>query len=381
MTTLEILQHYWWALISLLGAILVFLMFVQGGQSLLFGTARNESDRTLILNTFGHKWELTFTTLVTFGGAAFAAYPLYYSTSFGGAFWLWMSILLLFVLQAVSYEYRGKIGNLLGARTYEVFLFLNGTLGCILIGVAVGMFFTGGAFTIDKMNLTQASNPIISEWAHPARGLEAIFHPFNLLLGAGVFLAARTLGLLYAMTYIDEPAFVKRCKDELKITGTVFVVGFVAILVYLCLLTGLHANADGSFTPTPHKFFLNFIELGWPIALLLLGVAGVLTGLIRTFLGKEKYNFYLTGFGVILAVWPLLIGAGFNDTAYFASTVAPEDSLSLANSSSSEFTLTVMAYASLAIPFVIAYIVYVWRALTRKKISTQALQGKDTERY
>lgn len=381
MTTLDFLQHYWWALISLLGAILVFLMFVQGGQSLLFGTARNESDRTLILNTFGHKWELTFTTLVTFGGAAFAAYPLFYSTSFGGAFWLWMCILLLFVLQAVSYEYRGKIGNLLGARTYEVFLFLNGTLGCILIGVAVGMFFTGGAFTIDKMNLTHTTYPIISEWAHPARGLEAVFVPFNLLLGVGVFLAARTLGLLYATTYIDEPAFVKRCKDELKITGTVFVLGFVAILVYLSLLTGLRANADGSLTPVAHKFFFNFIELGWPIALLLLGVAGVLAGLVRTFLGKEKYNFYLTGFGVILAVWPLLICAGFNDTAYFASTVAPEDSLTLVNSSSSEFTLTVMAYASLAIPFVIAYIVYVWRALTRKKISIKALQDKDTEKY
>ncbi|MDO4756553.1 MAG: cytochrome d ubiquinol oxidase subunit II [Parabacteroides sp.] len=381
METFNILQHYWWALISLLGAILVFLMFVQGGQSLLFGTARNESDRTLILNTFGHKWELTFTTLVTFGGAAFAAYPLFYSTSFGGAFWLWMSILLLFVLQAVSYEYRGKIGNLLGARTYEIFLFLNGTLGCLLLGVAVGMFFTGGDFTIDKMNITNASSPIISEWAHPARGMEAIFVPFNLLLGIGVFLAARTLGLLYAITYIDEPNFVKRCRGELKITGTVFVLGFVAILIFLSLLTGLQANADGTFTPVAHKFFFNFVELGWPIAVLLIGVIGVLVGLIRSFLGKEKYNFYFTGIGVILAVWPLLICAGFNDTAYFASTVSPEDSLSLANSSSSQFTLTVMTYASLAIPFVIAYIVYVWRALTRKKISTQTLQSKESETY
>ena len=381
METINILQHYWWALISLLGAILVFLMFVQGGQSLLFGTARNESDRTLILNTFGHKWELTFTTLVTFGGAAFAAYPLFYSTSFGGAFWLWMSILLLFVLQAVSYEYRGKIDNLLGARTYEIFLFLNGTLGCLLLGVAVGMFFTGGAFTIDKMNLTDTSNPIISEWALPTKGLEAIFVPFNLLLGIGVFLAARTLGLLYAITYIDEPDFVKRCNTELKITGIVFVLGFVAILIYLSMLTGLQAHADGTFTPVAHKFFFNFVELGWPIAVLLIGVIGVLTGLIRSFLGKEKYNFYITGIGVILAVWPLLICAGFNDTAYFASTVSPEDSLSLANSSSSQFTLTVMTYASLAIPFVIAYIVYVWRALTQKKISIRTLQSKESETY
>ena len=366
MTTLSFLQHYWWAVVSLLGAFLVFLMFVQGGQSLLFGTARNNEQRTRLLNIFGSKWEITFTTLVTFGGAAFASFPLFYSTSFS-AYWLWISILFLFVIQAVSYEYRDRIGNLLGARTYEIFLFLNGTLGSILLGVAVGMFFTGGQFTIEKMNLTNTANPVISEWANGARGLEAIAVPFNLLLGIGVFLAARTLGLLYAISQLEDKELKDVCRKRVWITGTVFVIGFVAILIYLAMLPGLQAHPDGTFTPVAHKYLINALELVWPLIVLIAGVALVLTGLIRTFAGKDRFSFYITGLGVVLAVWPLLICAGFNDTAYFISQIHPEDSLSIANSSSSEFTLKVMAYASLAIPFVIAYITYVWRALITKK--------------
>lgn len=382
MTTLYFLQHYWWALVSLLGAILVALMFVQGGQTLLFGIARNDNDRTLLVNAFGHKWELTFTTLVTFGGAAFAAFPLFYSTSFGSAYWLWISILLLFVIQAVSYEYRSKAGNLLGTRTYEVFLLLNGALGTILLGVAVGTFFTGGPFIMQKMNLTDLSQPVISYWDNGWKGLDAIAVPFNLLLGIGVFLAARTLGLLYTISQIDEPGLVERCRKHAKITGSIFVAGFVVILIWYFLLPGYEVNPEtGALAVVGSKFFINMTELVWPLVMLLAGVALVLAGMIRLFTGREKYNFYITALGVVLAVWPLLICAAFNNTAYYVSTVNPEYSLTLYNSSSSEFTLKVMAYVSIAIPFVIAYISYVWRALVRKKISNSELNGEDSHKY
>lgn len=382
MTTLYYLQHYWWAIISLLGAILVFLLFVQGGQSLLFGTARNENDRTLLLNTFGHKWEMTFTTLVTFGGATFASFPLFYSTSFGGAYWLWMSILLLFVIQAVSYEYRGKVGNLLGARTYEIFLFLNGVFGSILLGVAVGMFFTGGAFMMDKMNITDISRPTISYWVNNWQGLDAIANPFNLLLGIGVFLAGRTLGLQYTIAQIEEPGLIKRCKSQIRVTGIAFILGFVVILIYLFSLSGYEVDPlTNKFLKVDNKFFVNMIELIWPSITLLIGVLLVVLGIGRTILNKIRYSFYITGAGVVLAVWSILICAGFNNTAYYVSTVNLHSSLTIYNSSSSEFTLKVMAYASLAIPFVIAYISYVWRALIRKKTSTEDLKEEDTHLY
>jgi cytochrome bd quinol oxidase subunit 2 apoprotein (EC 1.10.3.-) len=223
-----ILQQYWWIIVSLLGSLLVFLMFVQGGQSLLFGTAKEKDEKTLLVNALGHKWELTFTTLVTFGGAIFASFPLYYSTSFGGAYWLWMAILFLFVIQAVSFEFRSKAGNLLGARTYEIFLFLNGTFGTILLGVAVGMFFSGGAFVMDKSSIADTFQPTISYWTNGWHGLEAITNPFNLLLGIVVYLAARTLGLMYVMMQIDSESLNKKCKSQIKITGPAFVLGFVA---------------------------------------------------------------------------------------------------------------------------------------------------------
>lgn len=379
---LYFLQHYWWLLVSLLGALLVFLMFVQGGQSLLFGTAKSENEKTLLVNALGHKWELTFTTLVTFGGAIFASFPLYYSTSFGGAYWLWMAILFLFVIQAVSFEYRGKAGNLLGAKTYETFLFLNGLLGTILIGVAVGTFFTGGSFTMDKMSITREGGRVISQWTNGWHGLDAISVPFNLLMGIVVYLAARTLGLLYVIKQIDLDSLVNKAKVQIKVTGVAFVLGFVALLSALFTMTGYSVSPEnGLISAVKYKYFFNMVELIWPVIILITGVVLVLAGIGTALFTKGKYSFYLTGGGVVLAVWSILICAAFNNTAFFVSLNDIQQSLTLYNSSSSEFTLKVMAYASLFLPFVIAYVAYVWKSLTRTKISNEDISRPDAHKY
>jgi len=375
-------QHYWWILVSLLGALLVFLMFVQGGQSLLFGIARKDDEKTLLINALGHKWELTFTTLVTFGGAVFASFPLYYSTSFGGAYWLWMSILFLFVIQAVSFEYRSKAGNILGARTYEIFLFLNGSLGTILLGVAVGTFFTGGAFMMNKLSITDINQPTISYWVNGWHGLDAIANPFNLLLGFVVYLAARTLGLLYVIKHIDLESLVEKAKVQVKVTGVAFVVGFVAFLAALFTMTGHAVSIENGFIyPVKYKYFFNMVELIWPAIMLISGVVLVLAGIGTALFSKPKYSFYLTGGGVVLAVWSVLICAAFNNTAFFVSTVDTQQSLTLYNSSSSEFTLKVMTYVSFFIPFVLAYVIYVWRKLTATKISNEDINRADSHKY
>ncbi|MDP3452536.1 MAG: cytochrome d ubiquinol oxidase subunit II [Bacteroidales bacterium] len=376
------LQHYWWMLVSLLGAILVFLMFVQGGQSLLFGIARGEDEKTLLINALGHKWELTFTTLVTFGGAIFASFPLYYSTSFGGAYWLWMAILFLFVIQAVSFEYRGKAGNLLGAKSYEFFLFLNGLFGTILLGVAVGTFFTGGSFVMNKLSITNTLQPTISYWTNGWHGLDAIAVPFNLLMGIVVYLAARTLGLLYVIKQIDHERFVSKAKVQIKVTGTAFVLGFVALLAALFTMTGYSVNPEnGLISPVKYKYLFNMTELIWPAVMLICGVVLVLLGIGTALFARGKHSFFLTGGGTVLAVWSLLICAAFNNTAFFVSTNDIQQSLTLYNSSSSEFTLRVMAYASLFIPFVFGYVVFVWRALTKEKMSNDDLNKPDSHKY
>ena len=377
---LSFLQHYWWALVSLLGALLVFLLFVQGGQSLIFCTAKTEPQKNLLIHLLGHKWGLTYTTLVTFGGAIFASFPLYYATSFGGAYWLWITILLLFVLQAVSYECRDKVGNLLGTKTYDIFLFLNGLLGSVMLGVAVGTFYTGGAFTIDKMALTHLQAPVISLWANGWHGLDALFHPFNLLMGAGLYLAACTLALLFFIKTADDVEIRAKAHKQVTIVGPLFVLGFVALLIYLFCLTGysVHPNT-GAITPEPYKYLHNMLELVWPAVVLLIGVVLVLVGLGSQILKKGKYSFWLTSLGVVLAVFPILIIAAYNQTAYFISTVALQNSLTLQNSSSSLFTLKVMSYVSLLIPFVLAYIVYVWYALTHRPISQDELESNTKE--
>ena len=376
METLYFLQHYWWAVVSLLGALLAFLLFVQGGQTLLFGTAASEDDKKAIISILGHKWEITFTTLVTFGGAAFASFPLFYSTSFGGAYWLWILILLLFVLQAVSYEFRSKASNLLGSRVYDLFLFLNGLFGTILLGVAVGTLFSGGAYAMDRLNITDTAAATVSYWTNDSMGLEAIANPFNLLLGIVVFLLARSLGLLYVINQYsvseERRALVERCKVQLKVVPAAFVLLFVVFLVALFLRTGYETDpATGYISAVKYKYFLNMWELVWPMILLLAGVVIVLAGLAGALFCKEgsflsKNSFYITGAGAVLAVWAILICAAFNNTVYFPSTASLQDSLTLYNSSSSEFTLKVMAYVSIAVPFVLAYIVTVWRKMGGK---------------
>ena len=368
METLHFLQQYWWAVVSLLGALLVFLMFVQGGQTLLFGIAKDEDEKRFIISTLGHKWEITYTTLVTFGGAAFASFPLFYSTSFGGAYWLWLLILFLFVLQAVSYEFRDKQGNLFGKKSYDTFLFLNGLLGTLLIGVAVGTLYTGGAYYMNKANITNVIAPTVSYWANGWRGIECLANPVNLLLGVVVLLAARTMGLYY--TLCNAPAtftgFIGRAKKHFTFSAVAFVLLFVVFLAVLLLMKGYEANpANGVINEVPYKYFNNFITLVWPLVVLLAGVVLVLYGLGYAII-KGNFTmtaFYITGGGITLAVWAILICAAFNNTAYFPSTVSLQDSLTLANSSSSQFTLTAMAIASLMVPFVVAYIAYCWKKL------------------
>ncbi len=383
MDTLTFLQLYWWAIVSLLGALLVFLLFVQGGQSLIYSVAGSEHQKGLLISALGHKWEITFTTLVTFGGAAFASFPLFYSTSFGGAYWLWMLILFLFVLQAVSYEFRNKASNLLGAKTYDMFLFLNGALGTLLLGVAVATLYSGGAYYMDKLNITDTYNSTISYWGNGWMGLDAIVNPFNILLGIVVFLAARTLGMLFIINEFsprksngandknvmdaEKEELVYKCNVKLKVTGIAFVLFFVAFLVALFTRTGYAVN-NGLIEPVKYKYLLNYIELVWPLVLLLSGVVLVLLGLYGGIWKREfwfgKKSFFITGAGVVLAVWSLLICAAFNNTAYFPSTISLQDSLTLQNSSSSLFTLTVMAYVSIAVPFVVWYIAVVWRKMS-----------------
>ena len=379
--TLEYLQNYWWLLISVLGALLVFLLFVQGGQTMLFGVAKKER-RELIVNSIGKKWELTFTTLVTFGGAFFASFPLFYSTSFGGAYWLWMLILFSFVVQAVSYEYRNKPGNLYSRGTYDVFLFLNGCVGCILLGVAVSMFFFGAEFTVSRGNLLDNGNPVISRWA-PTHGFEAIFNWKNLILGFAVLFLARMQAALYLMNNVAQDSFFfDSMKRRALVNGCIFVVFFVWFLVMLCTASGYTVTSEDGFTTnvtsTPFKYFFNFVDLWWAGVALLLGVVAVLFGLLKSCFSKHwTKGIWFTGIGTILAVLSLFWVAGYNDTAFYPSLLDPESSLTIRNASSSEFTLKCMSYVSIVIPVVLAYIAYVWYSMDRRKLTPSELQTTD----
>ncbi len=369
--SLYALQCYWWLLVSVLGAILVFLLFVQGGQSMLLFTSENK--RNLIVSIFGRKWELTFTTLVTFGGAAFAAFPLFYSTSFGGAYWLWMLILLSFVLQAVSYEFRSKPGNLFTSHTYDVFLFINGFVGCVLLGVAVAMFFLGGEFTVTRTNLLDSSAPVISQWA-PSHGFEAIFNIPNLILGFAVFFLARTMAGIYIIGSVTpDEKFDREMRRSVLINGIVFLVFFLTFLAILMTTTGYTVTADGSVTVTPYKYLQNYLHLWWALVALLLGAVLVIVGIFGTAFGKNfKGGSWYFAIGTVLAVLSLFWVAGYNDTPFYPSLTDPNSSLTIRNASSSHFTLTVMAYASLVIPIVLAYVAYVWRALAKGKMDPTA---------
>jgi len=377
------LQHYWWIIVSLLGAILVFLMFVQGGQTLICNIGKTDDERTVLINLLGRKWEFTFTTLVTFGGAFFASFPLFYSTSFGGAYWVWILILLAFVIQAVSYEFRSKANNFLGKKTFDTFLFLNGLLATVLIGTAVATFFTGSQFSVNLLNITKLTGdkmPVISEWTGPAHGLEAALSVHNLMLGLAVFFLSRVLALLYFMNRIKHAEMMERVKKQLLINAIPFVVFFLAFVIWTILSPGFAVNPKtGEVFMEPFKYLHNLLEMPVVAVLFVIGVALVLLGIIRPLTCFEKCStkgIWGAGVGTILTVFALLLLAGFNNTAYYPSTYDLQSSLTIANSSSSKYTLTAMSYVSLFVPFVIAYIWIAWRAIDNKKIDIEELNDE-----
>ncbi len=371
----EFLQQYWWFLVSLLGAILVFLLFVQGGNSLLFSVGQTDEERRLLVNSTGRKWEFTFTTLVTFGGAFFASFPLFYSTSFGGAYWLWMIILFSFVLQAVSYEFQNKLGNFLGTRTFQWFLVINGIVGPLLLGGAVATFFNGSNFIVQKNNLVTGPTPIISSWANASHGLDALLDPWNLVLAFAVFFLARVLGLLYFINNVNDEAIRSRSRRQLVTASAPFVLLFVAFLLRTLLKSGFAADpATGVISMEPMKYLNNLVTMWYVAAALVVGIVLVLVGIVRTIVSKTYIKgIWPTGIGVVITVCSLLLCAGWNDTAYYPSTADLQSSLTIANSCSSEFTLRTMAIVSIFIPFVLAYIFYAWHSIDKKKIDKKEI--------
>ncbi len=374
--TYEFLQHYWCFVVSLLGAILVFLLFVQGANSVARSLGYTEEGHRLVYNSTGRKWEFTFTTLVTFGGAFFASFPLFYSTSFGGAYWLWMIILFTFVLQAVSYEFQNKIGNFLGPRTFQFFLTLNGIVGPLLLGGAVATFFEGSNFIIEKNNLIDvgAMTPIISRWANASHGLDALLNPWVLVFGFAVVFLARTLGILYVMNNVNDEDIRSRGSVRLIGAAVPFLILFVAYLVHLILKDGYAVNAEGLIYMEPNKYLTNLLQMWYLLVLLLIGVVLVLFGIGKTIMSKEYVGgIWPAGIGTVLVVLALLLTSAWNGTAYYPSTADLQSSLTLQNSCSSEFTLRTMFYVSLLVPFVLAYIVYCWRAIDKKKLDKDEL--------
>ena len=374
----ELLQQYWWLVVSLLGAILVFLLFVQGGNSLLFTLPKTEEQRKMMVNSTGRKWEFTFTTLVTFGGAFFASFPLFYSTSFGGAYWLWMIILFSFVLQAVSYEFQSKAGNLLGKKTYQTFLVINGIVGPVLLGGAVATFFTGSNFLVNKENMVDQMMPVISSWGNNWHGLDALANIWNVVLGLAVFFLARVLGLLYFLNNIDDKELNDRSRKALILNSALFLVFFLAFVIRTLLAKGFAVNpATQEVYMEQYKYFTNFIEMPIVLGLFLVGVVLVLFGIGKSIFkpGFAK-GIWFAGFGTVFTVLALLLCAGYNNTAYYPSSLDIQSSLTLANSCSSEFTLRTMAYVSILVPFVIAYIFYAWRSIDIKKIDAKEMDGE-----
>ena len=373
----EFLQHYWCFIVSLLGALLVFLLFVQGANSVARSLGQTEEGRRLVYNSTGRKWEFTFTTLVTFGGAFFASFPLFYSTSFGGAYWLWMIILFTFVLQAVSYEFQNKIGNILGPKTFQFFLTLNGIVGPLLLGGAVATFFEGSNFIVEKNNLIdpEALTPIISRWANASHGLDALLNPWVLVLGFAVVFLARVLGILYVMNNVNDEDIRSRVPNRLVGAAVPFLVLFVAYLVHVLLKDGFAYNEEGVIFMEPYKYLSNFIEMWYLTIVLLIGVVLVLYGIGKTIFTKGYIGgIWPAGIGTVLTVLALLLSCAWNNTAYYPSTADLQSSLTLENSCSSEFTLTTMFWVSLLVPFVLAYIIYAWRAIDAKKLDKEELR-------
>lgn len=365
--SLENLQIYWWFIVSLLGGLLVFMMFVQGGQSLIFSLGKDELKKDMLINSIGRKWELTFTTLVMFGGACFAAFPLFYATSFGGAYWVWLAILFCFIIQAVSYEYRKKPDNFLGARTYEIFLFINGSLGVILIGMAVSTFFSGSDFVLNEHNFV--------EWKTPFRGLEALANPYLYLLGIAMFFLSRVGGCLYLINNIADGEFIQNARKQLLINTVLFLPFFLGFLAWILTKDGFAYDANGVVSLMPYKYAINLIEMPIVGILLLVGVVLVLVGIFQGAFTKSIRGIFAYGVGVTLAVTALFLITGLNGTAFYPSFSDLSSSLTIKNASSSHYTLGVMAYVSLLVPVVLAYIIVVWRAIDSKKITQDEIKN------
>ena len=376
--TYEFLQSYWWFLISLLGALLVFLMFVQGANTLIFCLGKTPEERRLIINSTGRKWEFTFSTLVTFGGAFFASFPLFYSTSFGGAYWLWMIILFSFVMQAVSYEFQNKLGNFLGPKTFQICLIINGIVGPLLLGGAVATFFDGSNFLIDKGNLMDGMQPVISKWANASHGLDALLDPWNVILGLAVFMLARILGILYIKNNIEHEAILERCTKQLPLNAIIFLVLFVAFLIHVLIKVGYTEQGTLGIYEEEMKYLNNLLEMPILLIILLIGVVLVLFGIFRASKSVTyRKGIWFTGIGTVLTVLVLFLMAGWNHTAYYPSLIDSECSLTIANSCSSEFTLRTMTYVSFLIPFVLAYIIYAWRAIDKKRITPEEIETEE----
>ena len=380
MITYEFLQHYWWFLIALLGGILVFLLFVQGGNALIFLAGKSEAERQLIVNSTGRKWELTFTTLVTFGGAFFASFPLFYSTSFGGAYWVWVLILVTFVLQAVSYEFQSKAGNILGKTAFRVFLTINGCLAPLLIGTAVGTFFTGSDFYVDKNAVSDIASPVISHWGSAWHGLEAVANPFNVEFGLMVLLLTITLGALYLINNIDSERLAAELRRVLVVVFALFLVMFLVVVYHLITMEGFAVDATGAVVMEQGKYLHNLLAMPAVLVLLLVGALMLVVGVVATLVRKNfTRGIWLAGPGTVFAVMALFMIVGYNNTAYYPSTADINASLTIANSSSSEFTLRTMAIVSLIIPFVLAYIAYFWRQMDKRSLTTEELE--EGEKY
>ena len=376
--TYDFLQHYWWFIISLLGGLLVFLLFVQGANSMIFQLGKTEEERRMLINSTGRKWEFTFTTLVTFGGAFFASFPLFYSTSFGGAYWVWVLILFTFIIQAISYEFQNKAGNLFGVRTFQTGLIINGILGPLLLGGAVATFFTGSNFIVEKGNITHFMQPVISHWANGSRGLDVLLNPWVVIFGISVVFLARILGTLYINNNVNDDIIRGRVRKQLLVNTVLFLLFFLPFLIVTLVGEGYAVNEAGVIVMEPMKYLNNLLAM-WPLAIILLvGVVLLLFGIVKTVLKPEYVRgIWPAGIGVVLVVLVLFLIAGWNNTAYYPSTAELQSSLTLQNSSSSEFTLKAMFYVSFLVPFVLAYIVYAWRAIDKKAIDRKEIAEDD----
>ena len=373
--TLELitLQQYWWIIISLLGGLFVFIMFVQGGQTLIDKLSENEIEKTMLINSIGRKWELGFTTLVLFGGALFAAFPLFYATSFGGAYWVWLAILFCFIIQAVSYEFRTKPNNFLGQKTYEIFLKINGNIGTFLLGVAISTFFSGSEFIIDSNNFVN--------WQNPLRGLEALLNPYNYLLGFALVYLAKISGALYYINNIDYEKIKDKAIQSIKINMILFLIPFLGFMTWILIKDGYAVDKNGFVSIERFKYLQNFIDMPIVSAMFLIGVAMVIIAVFVTITFKKTCCIKTGGVGIVLTVMAVLLNVGLNNTSYYPSTIDLQSSLTIMNSSGSHYTLMTMSYVSLMVPFVLAYIVFAWYSMDKVKITKEEMESEDSHHY